>query len=66
MAMKKLYKFYEVSNILGIHRNTINYWIRTGKVKEPPKDGHGWRVFTKEDIKNLKKYQKKIQGLTYF
>ena len=34
---------------VGVHRDTILRWLRTGLIPEPRRDRKGWRKFTLEE-----------------
>jgi len=51
------YRTAEAANIIGINKSTLQRWIRAGKINEASKkDIRGWRLFTEEDIKNIKEF----------
>jgi len=53
--IKKVYTTAQVAKILGVHKNTIFYWLKTGKVKEPKRDTlFNGRIWTNSDLKSLK------------
>ena len=60
MSMEeKFYTTGQVAKLLGVHKNTILYWLRTGKVKEPIRDEiFNGRIWTDEDVQTLKKIAK--------
>ena len=52
---KRLDKFYNVTqtaSILGVHRQSIYYWIKKGWLK-PKRDHRNYPVFTVLDIENI-------------
>lgn len=57
---KKAYNIPETARKLGVHEQTIRYWIKKGWVK-PKRDYRNYPVFTNEDIKNIKKWKEKIR-----
>lgn len=57
--MKKTYTTGQVAKILGVHKNTIFYWLNTGKIKEPTRDKlFNGRIWLKEDLDELKEIKK--------
>ena len=53
--MSTTYTTGQVAKILKVHKNTILYWLKTGKAKEPKRDSlFNGRIWTKEEIKKLK------------
>ncbi|MEJ2255161.1 MAG: DNA methyltransferase, partial [Nitrospirota bacterium] len=51
--MKKDYTTAEVSKLAGVHRDTLLRWLREGRIPEPKRDRHGWRIFSDEDLTNI-------------
>jgi len=63
MVVKKVYKTAQVAKILGVHKNTVFYWLKTGKVKEPKRDAiFNGRLWTETDLKRLKKVKKRARS----
>ena len=57
--MKKVYTTGQVAKLFGVHKNTIFYWLKTGKIKEPKRDAiFNGRIWTKEDVYKLKEIKK--------
>lgn len=50
---KETYSTQQAAEMVGVHKNTIFNWIRTGKVLEVKKDWKGYRIWTRMDIENL-------------
>ncbi len=46
----------QAAELVGVHRDTLLRWLREGRVPEPSRDAHGWRVFDPADIERLKDY----------
>ena len=58
--MKKHYTIGEVAKELGVCKNTIFYWLNTGKIKKPAREKiSGFRYWTNEEVKNIKKLKSK-------
>ena len=57
--MKK-YTLTDVAKILGVHRQTVNHWVRKGWIK-PKRDYRDWPVFTDECIKKIKEWREKLK-----
>jgi DNA-binding transcriptional MerR regulator len=53
---KKVYNIPETAKKLGVHEQTIRYWIRKGWVK-PKRDYRNYPVFTDKDIKDINKWR---------
>ncbi len=59
----KVYTTGEVAKLLGVHKNTIFYWLKTGKTREPKRDRlFNGRIWTEEDLQNLKKVKAGAEG----
>jgi DNA-binding transcriptional MerR regulator len=56
----KRYNITQVAKELGIARQTIYYWIKKGWVR-PKRDYRNYPVFTKEDVKNIKKWRERLE-----
>jgi len=53
----------EVAAQVGIHRVTLEEWLRKGKVKSPKKvqiGGQTYRLWTDLDVERLKKYKERF------
>ena len=48
------YTTMETCQKTGISRATLSRWLRQGVLKELHKDRRGWRLFTEDDLNNLK------------
>jgi len=46
----------EVAEKLGVVPKTILRWEKAGKVRRAKKDWRGWRVYTREELKELKEF----------
>lgn len=59
------HKFFlarEVSGMVGVHRLTLLRWLKQGKIPEPRRDRHGWRLFSTEDVEAVKAFAFRIEG----
>ncbi len=63
---KLYYTIGEVSDILGVPVSTVRYWDSEFKILKPAKNKKGNRLFTGDDLKNLKviHHLLKEEGLT--
>ena len=59
----KTYTTAQVAKILKIHKNTLLNWLRQGKVKEPKRNGRGFRVWRTEDLNRAIAFSKKLAHL---
>lgn len=56
------YRTAEVCQIVGIGKSTLFRWIRQNIVKDAEyRDRKGWRLFTEDELLNLKSETNKIQ-----
>jgi DNA-binding transcriptional MerR regulator len=55
----KRYNLTQTARILGVHRQTIYYWVRKGWIKSK-RDYRRYPVFTVLDIENLMKWKNTI------
>ena len=52
---KYTYSTQEVADIVGVHKKTILYWLKIGKINEPIREKNNHRAWTKQDIAELQK-----------
>jgi DNA-binding transcriptional MerR regulator len=53
----------EVARLVGLHHTTLRQWERKGLIPAPTRDsGSGWRVWTLEEAKAIKRLAKAIKG----
>jgi len=58
---KTYFRTAEVCRIVCISRNTLFRWLKDGIFKEPEcRDRRGWRLFTRNQIEELKKERNRI------
>ena len=54
----------KASKLIGIHKNTLQRWIKERKIErfigKVKRDIRGWKIFSKEDIDKIKKYSQFI------
>jgi predicted site-specific integrase-resolvase len=48
------YRTTDVCRIVGISRNTLFRWTKTGRFGEETRDWRGWRLFTQSQLEQLK------------
>ena len=53
-AEKLFYSIGEMSKMLGVNTSTIRYWEKEFDILKPKKNKKGNRLFTPEDVRNLK------------
>lgn len=46
----------DVAEAVGVTPRTIMRWEKAGKIRRPKRDWRGWRFYTEEDIKDIKKF----------
>jgi len=51
---KRYYKIGEVAKAFGVNTSHIRFWEKEFDVFKPKKNNKGNRLFTQEDLKNLK------------
>ena len=57
---KKAYNIPQVAKKLGVHEQTIRYWIKKGWVK-PKRDYRKYPVFTEEDVRKIKEWRERLE-----
>ncbi|MBM4134827.1 MAG: MerR family transcriptional regulator [Nitrospira sp.] len=51
---KKRFKTIEVCKLFDVSRATLFRWEREGLISDPPRDWRNWRVYTDQNIKEIK------------
>jgi len=51
---KRYYKIGELANAFDVNRSTIRFWEKEFDIIKPKKNAKGNRMFTTEDVANLK------------
>ena len=51
---KKHYKTNEVCEMFDISRATLFRWEREGLITGPPRDWRNWRLYTAENVEQIK------------
>ena len=46
----------EMAEQLGVTTKTITRWEKAGKVKRAKRDWRGWRVYSHEDLEQMKSF----------
>ncbi len=46
----------EVASQLGVTTKTITRWEKSGKIKPAKRDWRGWRVYSKEELDQMKSF----------
>ena len=55
MEIKKFYTTAEVSNMLGVTKNTLFNWERAGKIPKARRDPmNNYRIYAGKDIERLR------------
>ena len=44
----------ELAKELGVTPKTITRWEKAGKIKRAKRDWKGWRIYSPEDVKQMK------------
>lgn len=52
--MNKRYTSGQVAKLLGVHKHTIFYWEKTGKIKPHRDNLMNYRYFTFDDLKKMR------------
>ena len=50
----------EVAEIIGVVPRTILRWEDAGKIKKARRDWRGWRLFTEEDLREIKRFHESV------
>jgi predicted site-specific integrase-resolvase len=55
------YRTAEVCTETGISRATLFRWLRSGLLKRSCRDRRGWRLFTEDDLKEIKAEANRVE-----
>ena len=58
------YTTKQAADIVGVHKNTVLNWIRSGKIPDAQRDWKGYRVWTESDIQHLREYKTGCRQMT--
>ncbi|WHZ13802.1 MAG: hypothetical protein OJF52_000636 [Nitrospira sp.] len=53
-SRKKLFKTNEVCEMFDISRATLFRWEREGLITGPPRDWRNWRLYTAENVEQIR------------
>lgn len=56
----KRYNMTQTARVLGVHRETLYYWIKKGWIK-PKRDYRNYPIFTVLDIESMVKWKNRIK-----
>ena len=57
MEEKRFYRIKDISEFVGETPSTLRYWEAEFEILKPKRGGKGRRLYTPEDIDNIKKIQ---------
>jgi MerR HTH family regulatory protein len=52
----------EVARLVGVSKQTLLRWIRTGLVDDVRRDQRGWRVWSDEDLARVRRFRESYHG----
>ncbi len=56
MAQNNRMTITQVAEIIGVVPRTIIRWENSGKIKKAKRDWRGWRVYSEDDLKELRQF----------
>jgi DNA modification methylase len=56
------YTTKQVSQMAGVHRDTLLRWLREGRIVEPARDRNGWRLFTGDEAQTIVDFAQQLNG----
>ncbi len=59
---KNFFSICEVAELISVEVHVINYALKTRKIPEPSQKCLGKRLFSEQDIENIKTYFKNRKG----
>ena len=54
MALDGRLSVTEIAEQLGVSSKTITRWEKSGKIRRAKRDWRGWRVYSSEDLQEMK------------
>ncbi len=54
MTLDGRFSITDVAEELGVTPKTITRWEKTGKIKPAKRDWRGWRVYSPEELQEMK------------
>lgn len=60
---RKYYQTKEVSQIAGVHRDTLLRWLREGRIPEPRRNRNNWRIFSESDLNNIVEFTSQVREI---
>ena len=61
---QKAFTTQEVADMVGVHKNTVLNWVKSGKVPDARRDWKKYRVWSEKDVQRLIEYKNKFMQLT--
>lgn len=61
MNEQTYYQTSEVCHAAGISRATLFRWLKAGILEKTYRDRRGWRLFTEDDVNNIKREASRIE-----
>jgi excisionase family DNA binding protein len=61
---QKAFTTQEVADIVGVHKNTVLNWVKTGKVPDARRDWKKYRVWSEKDVQRLIECKNKYMQLS--
>ncbi|HSV43217.1 MAG TPA: MerR family transcriptional regulator [Candidatus Bathyarchaeia archaeon] len=50
----------EVAQEIGVTPKTLARWEKNGKIKRPKRDWRGWRVYTKDELNEIRSFHEAL------
>lgn len=60
-----IYTTKKVAEIIGVHKNTLLNWIKSGKVEDVGKDWKDYRIWTDRDVERVKQFKERYRQLRF-
>ena len=51
----------DVARLAGVHKDTLQRWLRTGLIAEPPRNRNGWRFFSDPEAQAVVAFAKSTE-----
>jgi predicted site-specific integrase-resolvase len=60
-SVRRQFLLLQAAKLIGVAPITLRRWLRAGKVKEVARNRNGWRVFTRKEIIQIRKFATQIR-----
>ncbi len=63
LNIKERMTITEVADSVGVTPKTLTRWEKNGKIRKPKRDWRGWRVYSTDDLSEIKEFHDTLQEI---